>query len=249
MNRIKYILYSLLTILITLPITLSAQESVRVPQQLSVMDQIFHDVEKALEMHNQLRGQKVAQMQAFKRQFESETENQQLRALYHAQFRRAEAEVLQLDYQYYKNVKRLGQQAVVRAAEFSRLVKRTDFGENVAVEYINEIDANVDRANIRIRNQNILREYGRLTREESRWLANQADFQNQMIAMWLNDRRWYSTRLNEVRHQRSQLNQFVDLALMMRSYADDLIQEADSKINTIRVRVRQLREKANSSLT
>jgi hypothetical protein len=237
----------LVCVIFWFPEALRGQQSVQVPERLSSMDEIFHDVEKALEAHKNLRRKKVSQMETFKRLYDSEIENQSLRAFYHAQYKHAEAEVLQLDYQYYADLKTFGRRAAHQALDFYGLVQQNDFGVKMANEQINQLNDNLTNVNIRLRNHDLIRKYARLNAEELQWLAMQTDFQNQLMAMWLQERKWYSDRINQIRNNQSQLSQFVDLALVIRNYAEDLIREADHEMNRIKNRVRQLRQQTLST--
>lgn len=244
MNKYKLLSTSFILLILVCSIVdaVHAQESVAVPEQLTEVDIIFHDVEKAHEEHQQIRNQKGARMNSLREQYESETENQQLKRYYYAEYRRAEADVLLLDYKYYREIKQFGLQVNNEAAEFRSIVNQTDFGENIAINNLSEINENISNIQIRQKNQTIISEYGRLTEEEIRWLSEQVEFQNQVMSMWLNERRWYSTQMNQIREQHEQLSEYVQFSMMMTNYADKLVRKAEQELNKIESRVYDLQQ-------
>lgn len=242
----KYKLYSISFIFFILVCSivdaLRAQESVPVPEQIIEVDKIFHDVEKAHEKHQQIRNQRIARMDSLREQYESETENHQLKRYFYAEYRRAEADVLIFDFQYYKEIKQFGLQANNEAAEFRSIINQTDFGENIAIDDLYEIDDKISDIQIRQKNQTIINEYGRLTGEEIRWLSEQVEFQNQVMSMWLNERRWYSTQIIQIRDQHEQLNEYVEISMLITNYANELVRQAEQELNKIKSRVYDLHQ-------
>ena len=247
MKTIVHILFAFL--IVSLTETASwAQRSVMLPEKIEDrilrIDAVFHDMDQFREAYDNKREKLLREARSFRLMADNTLESTDLHRYYKAKMQRSEAEVHLLDYTYFKNVSESAERAVQLAHTVINDVQNGDFGEAMIQNALNDLEHNITDSRYRIKNLQIIQNYGNLTPREKRLIAGDADWQRDLIHHWFREKEWYSEMLQRVINERGNFSHMTDFAQNILGYANEYKRKADQQIAHIRRHVRGLRQEA-----
>lgn len=247
MKALIKILFPILFITLSTP-ALWAQRSVMLPDKIEEkilrIDAVFHDMDQFREAYDKKREQILREARSFRMMADNSLESTGLHRYYTAKMQQAEAEMHLLDYTFFKNVSESAERAVQLANTVINDVQDGDFGEAMIQNALNDLEYNITNSRYRIKNLQIIQNYGDLTTREERLIASDADWHRDLIHHWFNEKQWYSDILQRLKNERGNFSHMTDFAQSILGQSREFKRKADRQIAHIRSHVRELRQEA-----
>ena len=215
----------------------TAQQSVRLPDSWKTESEQLDDLLLQIDLAKEQYRVKVERLQRDKTEYINTSRLASpgaARKYYEEMIHQIDAEMLLARHQLSKEIQLIATKAIRTAGQLIVTVESTDFGQSQVEAKIETLHNRQSEVRERIRNHDILNEYGGLNSSEQLELKSSRDWQEKRYRLWVREARWYSDLLNRVlqksRHFRN-ATQFVE------NLIEDLqhvIQSSNSEIASIR---------------
>lgn len=207
---------ALLVLLVLASTETKAQQSIQLPREVEEevmqVDELFAKMENLSDDYLQERRNRIEEVQHYESKSKLDVQPDYMAEHYYAKAEKARAQILKLDHDYYKEISRIGAAARRYSRAFKREIEQSDFGEQVILDAKGEIKDEILEAEYSIKNMEVMQDYGELTAREMRILANDIELQKQVMHMWIDNKKWYSQKLQQTQKRRSQFEEVTDFA-------------------------------------